>query len=89
VDRTISSKAGSDAKTDSTDAKVPIHNRRPRRIGKKFNAAPKTGRQAGFRKADGFMDFREQTPKSTALQTQRTAFEAVPGSTLSVLWSAG
>jgi hypothetical protein len=89
VDRTISSKEGSDAKTDSTDAKVPIHDRRTRRIGNKFNAAPETGRQAGFRKADGFMDCREQTLENTALQTQRTAFEAVPGVTTSAQWSAG
>jgi hypothetical protein len=89
VDRTISSKAGSDAANDSADTTVQLPDRRTRRIGKKFNAAPKTGRQADFRKADGFMDFKEQTPEITALQTQQTLFEGLQGSTPSVLWSAG
>ena len=77
VERTISSKEASEAHNDSRDTKVHVHGRRTRRIGKEFNAATKTGRSAGFRRADGFMDFSKQTSEGTGLQTRPIPQEGV------------
>jgi hypothetical protein len=89
VERTISSKEASEAHNETADAQVPIHDRRTRCIDKKFNAAPKTDRSAGFRRTDGFMDCSEQTPESTGLQTRQIPFEGLQGSTPSILRSVG